>query len=182
MKVVSKNNTDCLCNFFFFFFFFKFHVAVGEDGLDWEENVNFTPVFSCLEWMRTEWNCVWEQVGIFEGSFSVGSSCGFSGWSALTGCRLGCWCQWHLWIPVWLTEVDLPFILPGRLLRGGFWILQSRSAWGLLWWGSYLLPGWPEEVQWIIRWKWSHCSPVSSLGVFLPWSKFPSKPDILIQV
>ena len=46
MKVVSKNNTDCLCNFFFSF---KFHVAVGEDGLDWEENVNFMPVFSYLE-------------------------------------------------------------------------------------------------------------------------------------
>lgn len=125
---------------FFFPLSFKFHVAVGEDGLDWEENVNFMPVFSGLEWMRTGWNCVWEQVGIMEGSFSVWYSCGenrweywrvilvsgtrvvFSWWSALTACPLGCWCQWHFWVPV-LIVMDLPFVLPRR--APSLWILNS---------------------------------------------------------
>lgn len=34
MKVVSKNNTDCVCVIFYFFIFFKFYV-IGEEGLDW---------------------------------------------------------------------------------------------------------------------------------------------------
>ena len=138
---------------------FKFHVAVGEDGLDWEENVNFMPVFSGLEWMRTGWNCVWEQVGILEGSFSVWYSCG------LLLIYPACLSP-GLSVPVaflspCLVDSDGPAFCFTE--EGSFIVDSEFSRAGLVedcfWWGSYLLPFWPEEIQWIVRWEWSHCSP-----------------------
>ena len=58
MKVVSKNNANCVYVSFSVVFVLVLNSVICGEGLDWGEHMNFMPVSFCLELMRIGSNCL----------------------------------------------------------------------------------------------------------------------------